>query len=72
MYRTLDSDTQGTAASWHEFGAGLPNAPVTDIEFDPTDNRLIVSTLGRGAWTPNPKKERNASWRIIAGTVSVK
>jgi RTX calcium-binding nonapeptide repeat (4 copies) len=51
VYRTIDSDTEGTGASWHEFGAGLPNAPVTDIVFDPTDNRLVVSTLGRGAWT---------------------
>lgn len=51
VYRTLDSDTLGARSSWHEFGAGLPNAPVTDIRHDPTDNRLLVSTHGRGAWT---------------------
>ena len=51
VYRTLDSDTLGAGASWHEFGAGLPNARVTDIRHDPTDDLLLVSTLGRGAWT---------------------
>jgi hypothetical protein len=36
---------------WGEIGTGLPNAPVWDMEWDVTDAKLVVGTLGRGAWT---------------------
>jgi len=37
---------------WSELGANtLPNAPVWDLEYDPSDNVLLAGTLGRGAWT---------------------
>ena len=36
---------------WEEFGTGLPNAPVRDMDYDATDDVLVVATLGRGAWT---------------------
>ncbi len=35
---------------WFEVGAGLPNAPVWDLDFDPADDVTVVGTLGRGAW----------------------
>lgn len=43
---------------WSEFGTGLPNVLVTDIDYIPkdanpgtVDDVLLISTLGRGAWT---------------------
>ena len=36
---------------WAEFGTGLPNAPVYDLDYDATDDVLVAGTLGRGAWT---------------------
>jgi hypothetical protein len=47
VFRTLDSDNKNEAASWHKFGAGLPNVAVTDLHFDPTDKKLIIATFGR-------------------------
>ncbi|MGI9237294.1 MAG: hypothetical protein ACR2QZ_07845 [Woeseiaceae bacterium] len=41
----------GGPFTWNELGAGLPNAPVWDMEWDSADEKLIVGTLGRGAWT---------------------
>ncbi len=35
---------------WSEFGAGLPNAPAWDLDYDASDDLLVVGTLGRGAW----------------------
>src|SRR4029453_19028698 len=46
-----------TDPEWTEFGAGLPNALVTDLHYIPpvtgVTNKgdvLVVGTLGRGAW----------------------
>ena len=35
---------------WHRLGASLPNAPVFDLDYDPTDDVLAAGTLGRGAF----------------------
>lgn len=35
---------------WEPFGFFLPNAPVRDIVFDPTERLLIAGLLGRGAF----------------------
>ncbi|MBI3880990.1 MAG: DUF11 domain-containing protein [Verrucomicrobia bacterium] len=35
---------------WQQLGSGLPNAPVYDMVYDPTDDVLVVSTLGRGTF----------------------
>jgi uncharacterized delta-60 repeat protein/CSLREA domain-containing protein len=40
-----------TLGTWVQFGSGLPNAPVWDMDYDSTDNVLVVGTLGRGVWT---------------------
>ena len=36
---------------WGEIGTGLPNAPVWDMEWDVADAKLVVGTMGRGAWS---------------------
>jgi hypothetical protein len=48
VYRTFDPNN--TAARWSEFGRNLPNALVHDIAYDRSDDVLLVSSLGRGAW----------------------
>ncbi|NQV24715.1 MAG: hypothetical protein HQ518_10130, partial [Rhodopirellula sp.] len=35
---------------WNEFGQGLPNAPVFDLEYDPTDDVLVASLFGRSVY----------------------
>ncbi len=51
----LSLPTPGVAPAgpftWGEIGTGLPNAPVWDMEWDVADSKLVVGTLGRGAWT---------------------
>jgi photosystem II stability/assembly factor-like uncharacterized protein len=37
--------------SWNKLGAGLPHAPVWDLDYDAADDVLLAGTLGRGAWT---------------------
>src|SRR5262249_34080034 len=36
--------------AWQSLGSGLPNVPVWDLDYDPTDDVLVACTLGRGAW----------------------
>lgn len=38
------------AGVWRSLNEGLPRAPAWDLDHDPADNVLVVSTLGRGAW----------------------
>ncbi|HYR29674.1 MAG TPA: proprotein convertase P-domain-containing protein, partial [Thermoanaerobaculia bacterium] len=35
---------------WNQFGTGMTNAIVYDLEYDALDDVLVASTLGRGAW----------------------
>ena len=35
---------------WHSISSGLPNVKVSDMEINPYDNILTVSTYGRGIW----------------------
>lgn len=42
------SDALGT---WTEFGTGLPDVVVTDMDYDAINDVLMVATLGRGVWT---------------------
>ncbi|MBI2924677.1 MAG: carboxypeptidase regulatory-like domain-containing protein, partial [Verrucomicrobia bacterium] len=50
------SEAEHPRAVWTRFGTGLPNALVTDLQFDerdpanPNDDVLVAGTLGRGAW----------------------
>ena len=36
--------------TWSQFGAALPNSPVTDLQLVPGLNVLAAATYGRGAW----------------------
>lgn len=36
---------------WSEYGTGMPNSVVTDLQFDSTGVRLIAATFGRGVWS---------------------
>ena len=53
--------TDAAGAVWTEFGLGLPNAPVSDIQFYDVDgngavsstDKLVIATQGRGIWTLN-------------------
>ena len=38
-------------ASWTPVSTGLPHALVRELHYDYTDDVLVASTLGRGAWT---------------------
>lgn len=45
-------ETNGTFGAWSEFGASsLPNAKITDLDYNRYADVLAVGTLGRGAWT---------------------
>jgi hypothetical protein len=54
-----ESTVNAETAHWTELGFGLPNALVSDVEYFDLDNnstvshadKIIVSTLGRGAWS---------------------
>jgi hypothetical protein len=39
------------AGHWYKLEGSLPNAVVYDLEYDATDDVLLVTTLGRGTWT---------------------
>ena len=39
--------------TWTPVGTGLPRAPVSDLEYDVTDEILVAGLLGRGTWTVN-------------------
>ncbi len=36
--------------TWTRYGSALPNAPVQDLVVDLAHQRIVASTLGRGAW----------------------
>lgn len=36
--------------SWQAPPAGLPNVEVNDVVYDPTTQRLVIATFGRGMW----------------------
>ncbi len=46
VYRSFTDDL----GNWSEFGNDLPNAIVYDMDYDATDDVLVVGTLGRGAF----------------------
>lgn len=60
VFRTITT----SLGVWTEFGAGLPNAPVWDMDYDPNDDILVAGTLGRGAWSV-----ANASATALLGGV---
>ncbi|HYD06252.1 MAG TPA: autotransporter-associated beta strand repeat-containing protein, partial [Reyranella sp.] len=49
----VEADATGALidASWRAFGAGLPNAMVSALAYNPSADALVASMWGRGAWT---------------------
>lgn len=47
---TADSDSGGNLSGWRRFGAGLPNALITGLQYDAKSDTLAIATAGRGAW----------------------
>ena len=51
--------TDNQVNGWHSISNSLPNVKVSDMEINPYDNILTVSTYGRGIWqTPIPAVTR--------------
>ena len=51
--------TDNEVNGWHSISSDLPNVKVSDMEINPYDNILTVSTYGRGIWqTPIPAVTR--------------
>ena len=51
--------TDNEVSGWHSISSSLPNVKVSDMEINPNDNILTVSTYGRGIWqTPIPAVTR--------------
>lgn len=47
--------TDNEVNGWHSISSDLPNVKISDMEINPYDNILTVSTYGRGIWqTPIP------------------
>ncbi len=46
VYRSVDD-----GATWAPYATGLPTASVTDLRLEPWRDRLVVGTMGRGAWS---------------------
>lgn len=42
--------TNDTMSEWEAFDKNLPNVPISDIEFNIEDQKIIVGTYGRGVW----------------------
>ncbi|WP_426418420.1 autotransporter domain-containing protein [Bradyrhizobium genosp. A] len=47
---TADSDSSGNLSGWRRFGAGLPNALITGLQYDAKSDTVAIATAGRGAW----------------------
>lgn len=45
-------------STWSRLGSALPNAPVFELDYDPTDDILVAGLLGRGAWSLQPALTR--------------
>jgi len=40
----------GNSTTWVNYGTGLPNVIVSDVEFNAVQDKVYVSTFGRGIW----------------------
>ncbi|HEV2336743.1 MAG TPA: autotransporter domain-containing protein, partial [Stellaceae bacterium] len=45
-----DSNAEGQLSGWRAFGAGLPNALIEELAYNPTVDVLTAGLVGRGAW----------------------
>ncbi len=42
--------SSGDETRWSKYGEGLPNVPIMDVVVDEVYDRIILGSLGRGAW----------------------
>jgi len=54
---------------WFEFGGGLPNVLIGDLDYDPADDLLVAGTLGRGAWSLESASTQGGGAITIPGDV---
>jgi hypothetical protein len=58
---------QAQTNGWVKFGAGLPNAVVSQLVYDPLSDTLVAATYGRGVWrVPNASNDLLPGLSIIA------
>lgn len=56
--------------TWVQYGSGMPNVPVWDMDYDATDDVLVVGTLGRGIWTlPNASLQLPGTIDMVPPTI---
>ena len=41
---------QRRGKQWHALGGNLPSVQVSDLQYQPRDQVLVISTYGRGMW----------------------
>ena len=46
LYRSIDD-----GFTWVRWGQGVPRCAVTDLRLEPQRGRIILGTMGRGAWS---------------------
>ncbi len=59
--RGVFASASNALGTWQEVGTNLPNAPVMDLQFVPSQNRLVISTLGRGAFSARGLAENGSN-----------
>jgi photosystem II stability/assembly factor-like uncharacterized protein/PKD repeat protein len=52
---------------WAKFTGALPNAVVYGLEYDRLDDVLLITTVGRGAWTLPDAKKVNLPPTVVGG-----
>ncbi len=60
---------KGMGRSWLKVGTGLPNAPITSLDWQAKTKTLLASNFGRGAYSvPLPDLGKSAAARSRAGS----
>ena len=62
VYVAFD-DQMGSNTRWHKLGLSMPNVLITSFVYDPTRDKLVASTMGRGWWTLSRVSEQLTYWK---------
>ncbi len=81
VYYTDNDMMEGTDQMWSMYGEGTPRCMISDVEIRNCDNKVVVSTHGRGIWEADlPERilitdiSGNETWdedRLIDNTVRI-
>ena len=63
--------TDDTLSGWYSVSSDLPNVKVSDMEINPNDNKLTISTYGRGIWQTSIPPVSNPNFDIDLLDISV-